>query len=123
MKKVMCHYCGNPAILTDSRVLYGKSYGMIWLCRGCDAWVGTHENSRKCKPKGTLANKELRWWRRQAHEAFDDLWKSPRGITRMEAYCFLQEVMGLTFNNAHIAKFDIDQCKKLIKILSDRGLR
>jgi len=74
--KVICPYCGKNAVLTDSAVVYhGRSYGMIWLCRPCWAYVGTHKNSRKHAPLGRIANAELRDWKKKVHAAFDPLWK------------------------------------------------
>lgn len=28
----LCDYCGKPAVYTDSSLVYGKSYGMIYYC-------------------------------------------------------------------------------------------
>ena len=39
--KVYCPYCGKEAELIDSSVIYGRSYGMAYICFGCDAYVGT----------------------------------------------------------------------------------
>ena len=35
MRKVYCDYCGRQAEYVDSKVVYGKSYGMMYLCRNC----------------------------------------------------------------------------------------
>ena len=55
---VMCPYCGERAVYTNSKEVYGRSYGMIYLCRPCDAYVGVHDGT--AKPLGRLANAELR---------------------------------------------------------------
>ena len=74
---VTCPYCQKPAVLEDSAVVYRwRSYGMIWRCAPCDAYVGTHKNSRQHAPLGRLANKELREWKKAAHRAFDPVWKN-----------------------------------------------
>lgn len=74
MRRVICPYCHQPARYTDSAPLYrGNSYGMVWLCDPCGAWVGCHGNTDE--PLGRLANKELREWKQKAHAAFDPLWK------------------------------------------------
>lgn len=47
MKEVYCDYCGRRAEFVDSKVIYGKSYGMIYLCR-CRpgyAYVGVHKGT------------------------------------------------------------------------------
>ena len=55
---IACDYCQASAELVDSKVIYGRSYGLMWLCRPCGAWVGTHEGTEK--PLGRLANADLR---------------------------------------------------------------
>ena len=47
MKEVYCDYCGRRAEFVDSKVIYGKSYGMIYLCRCCPgyAYVGVHKGT------------------------------------------------------------------------------
>ncbi|MPN54908.1 hypothetical protein SDC9_202586 [bioreactor metagenome] len=61
----LCDYCGKPAIYTDSSRVYGKSYGMIYYCPDCHAWVGVHRGTDK--PLGRLADAELRDWKKKAH--------------------------------------------------------
>ena len=86
-------YCGQQAKFIDSVIVYGKSYGMIWLCGPCDAYVGTHVG--RDEPLGRLANKELREWKIRAHTVFDKLWN--RGtMTRKAAYAHLQKLMSMT---------------------------
>ena len=75
--KVDCPYCKGQAKLIDSKEIYGRSYGMVWFCKPCDAWVGTHKNSKKHRPLGRLANAELRHWKQIAHTKFDLLWRAP----------------------------------------------
>jgi hypothetical protein len=69
-----CTYCGANAVLTPSEEVYGRSYGCeVWYCKPCGAWVGAHPDG---KPKGTLANAELRRLRTEFHHRFDRLWKA-----------------------------------------------
>lgn len=118
MASIICPYCRNPAELVDSAIVYGKSYGMIWDCRACDAYVGTHKNSPNHAPLGRLANKELREWKKLAHAAFDPLWTSKhRKYTRKQAYKWMQDAMGISLEEAHIGKFDVDKCKQLVELL------
>jgi len=56
---------------------------MIYLCRSCDAYVGVHKGTDK--PKGRLANAELREYKKKAHSAFDPLWRFG-GMMRRQAY-------------------------------------
>ena len=62
MRKVYCDYCGREAEFVDSKIIYGRSYGKIYLCRNCMAYVGVHKGTDK--PLGRLANAELRNWKR-----------------------------------------------------------
>lgn len=69
-----CPYCDGMPVYVDSSLVYGRSYGMIYLCHPCNAWVGVHKGTNK--PLGRLANAELREAKKAAHEAFDKIWKS-----------------------------------------------
>jgi hypothetical protein len=115
---VICPYCGEKADLVDSKEVYGKSYGLIWLCRPCDAYVGTHRNSADHMPLGNLANKELREARKEAHKVFDRLWKQ-EGATRNQAYSVLAALLNIPKKKAHIGMFSLHQCQKLMKRLCE----
>ena len=54
MRNVYCPYCGRQAEYVDSKVIYGRSYGMAYLCRNCDAYVGVHRGTDE--PLGRLAD-------------------------------------------------------------------
>jgi ssDNA-binding Zn-finger/Zn-ribbon topoisomerase 1 len=111
---VICPYCGSHALLRHSREVYGRTYGFMWVCTNfpeCDAYVGAHKNSNK--PLGTLANKELRDLRVRAHNVFDRVWRQG-GLTRSQAYKLLREKMGMTEDEAHIAKMNAEQCKRVL---------
>lgn len=119
VQKVICPYCKKPAKLVDSAIVYGgKSYGLIWDCRPCDAYVGIHKNDGRNAPLGRLANKELRAYKRHAHSVFDPLWQSGR-MSRHEAYRTLQKLMGMSPKEAHIGEFDVADCKKLIQLMEE----
>ena len=110
-------------MLTDSAEVYrGHSYGMIWLCRGCKAWVGCHKNSKRNTPLGRLANASLRAAKTQAHASFDQLWKRKAATTgcshtiaRRRAYEWLSKQMGLPVGLTHIGMFDDAQCRKVVE--------
>jgi hypothetical protein len=113
---VICNYCGCPAKLVDSKEVYGKSYGMIYLCKPCDAWVGVHKNTRDHVPLGLLANAELREWKKLAHAAFDPLWNTGN-MSRSKAYRRLAETLGR--KKIHIGQSDIEMCMKIIMAAND----
>lgn len=84
---------------------------MCYYCKDCDAYVGCHNNTKD--PLGTMANKELRQLRVAAHKEFDEFWKSGY-MKRWEAYRYLQNLMALKEDEAHIGKFTKEQCIELI---------
>jgi len=107
----------------DSSVVYGRSYGMLWICQPCDAYVGTHRNSKDHKPLGRLANAELREWKIRAHDAFDPLWRAKmqrdkysKSKARRVAYHWLAGKLGIGIRNCHIGMFDIDQCRHTVEV-------
>ncbi len=117
---VLCPYCGEVAELVDSAEVYGgRSYGPIYLCRACMAYVGVHPGT--LRPLGMLANAELRELRKQAHAAFDTLWKSADGqrhgaMRRSDAYNWLSAKLGVKVEDCHIGHFDVARCKQVIKV-------
>ena len=56
MRTVICDYCGRPARLINSSMVYnGQDYGMIYYCHECEAWVGVHKGTDE--PLGRLAQR------------------------------------------------------------------
>ena len=118
MRNVYCDYCGRKAEYVDSKIIYGKSHGMIYLCRNCMAYVGVHKGTDK--PLGRLANAQLRYWKQQAHAAFDPLWKYGRfKHRRRAAYVWLADQMHTPIDKTHIGMFDVGQCKQVIRICKE----
>lgn len=101
-------------MLLDASYIYGfDHHGCIWFCLVCGAYVGCHPGSAKAL--GTPADKATRWARRQAHKAFDTIWKYRRK-SRSGAYRWLAQQMGLPPEKTHIGMFDQAQCNQVIKI-------
>lgn len=120
MKKttIRCPYCGGTAILKDASFIYGNKSGggrKVYACSNypaCDSYVGVHDGT--IIPKGTLANKELRKKRIQAHQMFDQIWK--RGIlSKPDAYLWVADKFGLSPSQAHIGHFSNYMCDQLIR--------
>lgn len=116
MTRIFCPYCGRETEYTDSKVIYGRSYGMIYLCKPCDAYVGVHKGTDRAL--GRLADKELRYWKKAAHAAFDPIWKCG-WMKRSQAYKWLAQRMGLRPGQAHIGMFDVAECKEVIRICNE----
>ena len=126
--KVDCPYCNGQAKLIDSKEIYGKSYGMVWVCEPCDAWVGTHKGSKKHRPLGRLANAQLRHWKQLAHTKFDPLWiakmrrdKCRRNTARRLGYTWLAKQLGIEVKDCHIGMFDVDLCMRVVEICRTLG--
>jgi hypothetical protein len=115
MKNVICNYCGRETKWVENKEIYGKNYGnsyMVWWCKPCDAFVGCHNNTRT--PKGSLANRELREWRKKAHAHIDPIWQS--GIlARGQVYFRLKKALGGD-KEIHVGNSDIDLCKKILSV-------
>jgi len=109
----ICPYCKQKPEYIDSIAIYGTSYGMVYYCKKCDAYCGVHKGTDISL--GRLANKELREWKRKAHDAFDPLYKS-NYMTRHEAYSWLSQKLNLPRDYTHIGMFGVDTCKKVVEL-------
>lgn len=112
-----CPYCEKPAKYAPNEEFYGKRYGksyMCYFCKPCDAYVGTHNNTKE--PLGTMANQDLRNWRKKAHRVIDPLWKSGK-MKRNEMYKLLNNEFGYS---VHIGSADIVTCKRIIKFIETK---
>lgn len=90
----------------------------FWGCSNypkCTYHIGAHPSG---KVIGTPADKDTAQARIEAYHAFEGFrnkWKYTKG----EAYSFLQNLLTISAEDAHIAKFDKAQCEKLIKKLEE----
>lgn len=124
-----CPYCGRLSKLVDSEIIYGTSYGLVYDCRPCDAYVGVHKGTTK--PLGRLADKELREWKKRAHAAFDPFWQGPLESEKEEkgrldsgakrrhrgyAYWCLSTHMNIPKEQCHIGMFSVEQCREVVRI-------
>lgn len=113
MSKVICPYCKSHALLVDSKVIYGKSYGNLWLCEPCKAYVGCVRGTDT--PLGIPANARTRAERQVAHKWLDMIWKNKeRGFSRSSVYLWLAGKMNMTSQECHIARFGYDQCREAL---------
>lgn len=130
----ICPYCGEKSEIIESKELYGKDYGKMYICKPCDAYVGTHKIYSIPVALGRLANKELREAKKLAHGFFDQLWKTQKGIAKMtdwfnqledkpvkfhsfrqRAYLWLSKVMDKPLSHTHIGMFDMEECDYVIR--------
>lgn len=117
-----CPYCDGSAELVKGDVIYPARDDLynknFYLCKPCNAYVGCHANT--AIPLGRLANSELRRWKMAVHAVFDPIWRTG-GKSRGGAYLWLRDKMGLTENECHIGKFNVEQCRKAIAICKARN--
>ena len=118
-----CHYCKGLATVTTGRVIYPHRPDLFmkpfWRCNGCGAYVGCHPGTYA--PLGTLASREVRRARLQAHAAFDARWKSGGDMPRKEAYAWLAAELGLPVDQCHIGMFDLATCEKVIRLCEGKA--
>ncbi|MEO6302525.1 MAG: zinc-finger-containing protein [Bacteroidia bacterium] len=108
----ICPYCKSKTVFVDSSIVYGKSYGMIYFCQPCRAWVGVHSGTNKAK--GRLANAELREYKKEAHLYFDKIWQELKLMKRAQAYKWLSKLLNLPGKYTHIGMFSEKTCKDVI---------
>lgn len=107
---LVCGDCGAPMALCPSK------YGVFYGCTRYPECRGTHGARPDGRPLGIPANKETREARIQAHYVFDQIWKN-NYMRRREAYKWLRLNMKVSHSEAHISRFDQEQCENLIKLV------
>jgi hypothetical protein len=111
---MICPYCGNKTQLVDSAEIYhGKSYGMIYRCAPCDAYVSCNNGTHRAM--GVLSNKPLRDAKGRAHYYFDQLWK-PRFSLRPQMYKWLSETLSIPIEFTHIGMSNVEQCNRIVDV-------
>lgn len=112
MAEVNCGDCGAPMILKPSKFKNPFYYQCpnYPICRGAH---GAHPDG---SPMGIPADKATREARIEAHRVFDD-WTTANDYGRNRAYRELSELMDLDKDEAHISKFDEDECNRLIELI------
>ena len=113
-----CPYCNKQPLQVTGKEIYPHRRDLyslsFWLCKDCNAYCGCHKGTNT--PLGTLANEELRSWRKKCHNEFDFLWKE-KLTTRTKAYEWMSNTLKIPSSQCHIAMFDIEQCKRLLSEL------
>lgn len=113
--EVECPLCRSPMRLKTSR--FGLFYGCSRWPQ-CDATHGAHPSG---EPLGIPADAETKRWRIRAHEEFDKLWKGEGApLTRSAAYRWMIVNLALSAEEAHIGRFSVVQCKRLIEALKHK---
>lgn len=111
IRGLICPYCKKQTQYAQG------DYGMIYLCKPCDAYCGVHKNSNRSL--GRLAKADLRQCRQEAHKHFDVIWAQGQ-IKRKELYKELAEYLQLPSKYCHIAMFSISTCQKVTEWAKQR---
>lgn len=93
----------------------------LWVCKaaGCGALATTPYNSRH--PHGTMARREVRQLRMDAHEIFDLVWKQGIAIwTRDEAYEWVAVALEVPLEECNISRLSKENLVILIGLCEDR---
>lgn len=112
-----CPYCGSHTILRSADGIYCENsrQEMLYVCKNypaCDSYVRVQKGTTI--PLGTVANRELRELRAEAHRQFDKLYK--RGyMSKHDAYQWLGGILGVPAKNAHIAQLSVLSCNLVIQ--------
>ena len=112
-----CPYCGSHTILRSADGIYRENsrQEMLYVCKNypaCDSYVRVQKGTTI--PLGTVANRELRELRAEAHRQFDKLYK--RGyMSKHDAYQWLGGILGVPAKNAHIAQLSVLSCNLVIQ--------
>lgn len=128
-KGLICPYCNSKTEYIDSEYIYRTSYGMIYICKPCDAYVGVHKGTNNAL--GRLANRELRTAKKEAHNFFDKIARTDLALEvgkefvqiknpRNKAYAWLAKELDLPIKLTHIGMFDIETCSKVVNICTKK---
>lgn len=123
---LICPKCTAPMVLRETKRFTHRN-GSPRKFYGCTNWPEcncTHGAHPDGSPLGTPADDETKLARIAAHDAFDRLWKPELGgrCSRNKAYRVMQDLMGMTCDEAHIGKFTKEQCEELVRRLAEGGV-
>jgi len=114
MKRVLaCPECGGSMILRRS-----DAPNPFYGCENFPRCRCVHlAHARSGEPVGVPADAPTRLARKETHKLFDELWKSGK-CGRTQAYRLLADLLGIPESKAHIGSFSMQQCARLVAILS-----
>ena len=81
----------------------GEKY--YWQCPECGCFTGTHEGSKKHKPLGSIATREIKQYRMNLHDLIDPLWKS-KYMTRKQVYKLISDELGYTYHTGDVGSVE-----------------
>lgn len=112
-----CPYCGSHTILRSADGIYRENPRgeMLYVCKkypACDAYVRVQKGT--AIPLGTVANRQLRELRVEAHRQFDKLYKHGY-MSKQDAYQWLGGILGVSGRDAHIGQLSTLSCNLVIQ--------
>jgi len=109
--------CGECRVAV-MRLIAGRR-GLFYGCSSYPACTGTHGAHPDGSPLGNPGDARTREARKLAHDAFDMLWKAGK-MSRDEAYQWLSRKLKINRSSAHISRFDVETCERVIKLAKAR---
>ena len=113
-----CPYCNGRSEIRLLKEITGnkQAKGYAFVCRyypACDSYIKMNEQTGK--PLGTMANKQLRSLRIEAHRQLYRLYVDG-SMSRDEAYEWMASVLNIPRQEAHIGLFQEYYCQKVIAL-------
>jgi len=112
-----CPYCGSHSVLRSADGIYRNNdkNTMLYVCSkypACDSYVRVHPGTKI--PMGTMADRQLRALRNEAHRNFDQLHK--KGLmSKEDAYLWLASILAAPLGQAHIGYLGEYYCRQVIE--------
>ena len=109
-----CPYCGGTVSYRSAKGIYKAPFdnAMLYVCNNypeCDSYVKCHDGTKI--PMGSLANKELRMKRKEAHKYIAEL--QNKGLqTKEGTYTWLHQIS--LDGNCHIGSMGLYACNQVI---------
>lgn len=107
----MCPYCKKETQLVVCR------NSKRWGCPVCHAMVFCHPGTERAM--GMVASQHTRQCRKEAHFWLDALWKNKLKRSRYNTYSWLSLKLHKNKNDVHLALFNEEECREVVKICSD----
>ena len=112
-----CPYCGSHSVLRSADGIYrcNDKNTMLYVCSrypACDSYVRVHPGTKI--PVGSMANRELRALRNEAHRNFDQLHKTGL-MSKEDSYHWLASILAAPLGQAHIGYLGEYYCRQVIE--------
>ena len=112
-----CPYCGSHSVLRSADGIYRNNdkNTMLYVCSkypACDSYVRVHPGTKI--PMGTMADRQLRALRNEAHRNFDQLYKQGL-MSKEDAYLWLASILAAPLGQAHIGYLGEYYCRQVIE--------